>query len=674
MISFLHPEFLWGIFTISIPILIHLFAKRKYKKVKISSIQLLKSLEKESIQKLKLKELLILIIRILFILCIVFMFSNPIIHTKTSVKSSFQNDRLFLVIDNSLSTQYSGKDSRTIFQEEKEFLKNIYNQYKDQFKIYILYLEQNKWQMLVADQNTEIEDLIKNILPTSTIFSLSNLNSKLEKNITTEGNNILLILSDFQNNCHIDSIAINDNFKKYFILFPFGYSRNLGITNIKLKKKTVFLGAQNMVVATIKNFSNEEYTSNVYLEIDNKIVAKSKLSLHGLESKEVPFSFFADKKGWQKGKIIISNDDFSYDNQFYFVFYVPEKINVLYVNNGAKTAMIQSLKALQESYSKHLEIDYAPSISNMDLMKYRMLIIQSPFSYLKNTEFPLNLYLQKGRTLIVFPIIEKNDISTSLTLLGKIKLNKFLTDSIKLTLDNQFLPSPYSDFKYILGEIPIFFKRVVHIQYKGGKELFRYKNGWPFLIRIKQGNGIIYLATADIRNHFSNFRISPILFSFLTRSIVGSANPYSNVKLFYNINEINKIENIAAKYFYSSLNMSDPKNRKSNIKIIAGKTEPALEEIIENQGFYTLSSTRDTLYIALNLSHQESSREQLDPKKIKYLGNGEVAVYNEIKEKGIKLQSEIYLWKYLLMMAILFLLIEVFLSDFNVQKKYKRSK
>ena len=75
----LYPEFLWALFALSIPIIIHLFNFRKFTKVYFSNIELLKEVKLETKSKSRLKHLLILLIRLLLVTFLVFAFAQPYI-------------------------------------------------------------------------------------------------------------------------------------------------------------------------------------------------------------------------------------------------------------------------------------------------------------------------------------------------------------------------------------------------------------------------------------------------------------------------------------------------------------------------------------------------------------------------------------------------------------------
>jgi Na+/H+ antiporter NhaD/arsenite permease-like protein len=100
--KFLFPTFLFALFTIAIPIIIHLFSFRQYKTVYFSNVSFLKDIKKESKNKSRLKQLLILIARILTIIFLVFAFAQPYLPAATDAKKQ-PNQLIGIYIDNSFS-------------------------------------------------------------------------------------------------------------------------------------------------------------------------------------------------------------------------------------------------------------------------------------------------------------------------------------------------------------------------------------------------------------------------------------------------------------------------------------------------------------------------------------------------------------------------------------------
>ena len=98
--KFLYPEFLFGLVTLAIPIIIHLFNFRKSKKIYFSSTRFLTNIKKSTSQKLKLKHYLILFSRLLFLLFLVLAFAQPYI---PSTNRNPQAESVYVYLDNSAS-------------------------------------------------------------------------------------------------------------------------------------------------------------------------------------------------------------------------------------------------------------------------------------------------------------------------------------------------------------------------------------------------------------------------------------------------------------------------------------------------------------------------------------------------------------------------------------------
>ena len=100
--KFLYPAFLFALFTILIPIIIHLFNFRRFTTVYFSNVNYLRNIKKESKKKSQIKHLLMLIARILTIICLVFAFSQPFIPAGNQQEHS-DSHIVTVYIDNSFS-------------------------------------------------------------------------------------------------------------------------------------------------------------------------------------------------------------------------------------------------------------------------------------------------------------------------------------------------------------------------------------------------------------------------------------------------------------------------------------------------------------------------------------------------------------------------------------------
>ena len=101
--SFLTPFFLWLLPLTAIPLIIHLLNRRNLITIDFSTLRFLKLLEKESIRKLQILQILLLILRTIIILCIVMMISRPVINGIFNLQNSGESALHAIVLDDSFS-------------------------------------------------------------------------------------------------------------------------------------------------------------------------------------------------------------------------------------------------------------------------------------------------------------------------------------------------------------------------------------------------------------------------------------------------------------------------------------------------------------------------------------------------------------------------------------------
>src|SRR5262245_23947142 len=120
--SFLNPALLWGLGLTSIPIIIHLLQRRRFRVVRWGAMEfLLLSVRKRS-RRLRIEQLLLLLIRCLVIALVVLALSRPALRPGTlRALASESHVHAILVLDNSYSMGYlpEGAERETLFDRAK---------------------------------------------------------------------------------------------------------------------------------------------------------------------------------------------------------------------------------------------------------------------------------------------------------------------------------------------------------------------------------------------------------------------------------------------------------------------------------------------------------------------------------------------------------------------------
>src|SRR4051812_37597068 len=195
--SFTYPAFLFALSAIAIPIIIHLFNFRKFKTVYFSNVRFLKEVKQETQAKSKLKHLLVLIARILFITFLVLAFAQPFIPSPNE-KVIIGDKAVSIFIDNSFSMDAINKNG-TLLDEAKKRAMEIVAAYKptDRFQLLTNDFE-GKHQRFVNKE--EFSDLLDEVKITPATRSLSEITSRAFDQLkqSSSRNKVAFILSDFQ--------------------------------------------------------------------------------------------------------------------------------------------------------------------------------------------------------------------------------------------------------------------------------------------------------------------------------------------------------------------------------------------------------------------------------------------------------------------------------------------
>ena len=104
--QFKHPEILYFLFLLVIPILVHLFQLRRFKKEYFTNVQFLKELSVQTRKSSTIKKWLLLFTRLLLLACLILAFAQPFFTAKESMKAT---NEMYIILDNSYSMQAKGQ-------------------------------------------------------------------------------------------------------------------------------------------------------------------------------------------------------------------------------------------------------------------------------------------------------------------------------------------------------------------------------------------------------------------------------------------------------------------------------------------------------------------------------------------------------------------------------------
>ena len=330
---FLNPSILIGLLAAAIPVLIHILNFRKLKKVEFSTLAFLKELQKSKIKKIKIKQWLLLLLRILIIVFLVLTFARPTLEsTLFNGATSVAKSSSVFIIDNSFSMELL-KDEGSIFNKSKTEAKKIISQKQNEDEFYFI---------ISSDSVLHFTDK-QNALKFLLTFDISLLTEKLSKKIETAVktlsktqniNKEIYLFSDFQKTTFADTSNAQLNIPETIRLYSFDVSKNkpanFSVSNLKLENSIIEINRPLSFSAMVNNFSESSVNNiNASLFINDERVARQNISLSAREHKKVKFQTTLKTTGLTKAKVELEEDNISQDNINYLTFFIPAKIKIL---------------------------------------------------------------------------------------------------------------------------------------------------------------------------------------------------------------------------------------------------------------------------------------------------------------------------------------------------------
>lgn len=647
--QFKYPEVFYLLFVLLIPIFVHLFQLQKFKKIAFTNVAFLKKISLETRKSSQLKKWLILSTRLLGLLALLFVFSQPYFSSK---KESDQYHN-FIYLDNSLSLNTEGQNGNQLRLAAQEIIKHSSG--NDE---YSFITNDNIYTNITKN---ELDELLKKVEFSSKSSNIQQKILEIQSQNKKESNTLYknILISDFQYfNKNYNEVFTNVNSDFLLSKTSIGKKSNISVDSIYVSNTTT---EDILISVLVNNQGTEKKNIPIALYNDTDLVNKRSFSIGKDETKNIQFSI--PKTTNFKGKIQITfNDIFLFDNTFYFSINSRTKTNVLSI--GKKSSSLSKIYTSDEfnfTNSPIQNINYN-TIPNQQLIILNQ--VEEIPTVLQNSVLQ---YIKNGGHLLVIPD-KKIKISSYNTFFSKItsgSIRGIRRDSLKITQIHYQHPV-YAG---------VFSKEVKNFQYPTvalsilssfkGSPIISYENKKAFLQEINNPYAKIYWFSSPIDLASTNFSNSPLIVPTLYN--IGQQSLQLS-KLYYTIQEENTIE--VNKKLGKDEILTISSDSESFIPLqqtFSSKVRLTTNDQPRKDGFYTIFLDKDTLEtVAYNYTSKESSLLFYDLNTLKK-ENSKFEIYDSIEAlfKEINEKNEVqWLWKLFLAIAIVSLLVEIFILKF----------
>jgi len=683
--QFIHPDYLYFLFALIIPIVIHFFNFRRYKKVYFSNVSILKSLKKETEKESKIKHLIVLFLRLLALVMIIIAFAQPIIK-KSDILITSDNTFVAIYLDNSFSMEATDDNNKSLFYLAKEKAKSILKSFPPSTKFLITSNSSNNnvfhnYSEAVADIDAiEINSSVNNL---SEVYQ----NIKAILNKKKKSRKIVFLLSDFQKNTsHYSKIKSTDGIKINFIPFLNTNFDNLYIDSCWFQTPIQQLHATSRLWVRIRNTGNKSYEKlPLTLHINNTKKAFSGFSISKNSYTDVSLTFTNNTPGYKNATLSINDSPVTFDNKLFFSFTLQSDYNVLNIFQSEKNNSLQRLYDIDSLI--HFRQQNINKIVYSDIKNNDVVILDGIENMTSGLLKALEQYNQNGGTLVIFPAKEgkstklnsfyKSLAGTSFTNYYDLQSAVIDVNTKHFLFDNVFEKDVNLNiFSNNNNNLPITFK-YYSLKTKGNI-IMQMANQLPYLVHIpSKGDIFIFAANGYESNLFQHALFVPIMYRIVLTS-------GKNTRLYHYVNTNENIEINSNKTPLINKTVS-LKKETNNLELIPESTQLNGKTYIkvnnaETGHYKVLYKDIQQDVLAFNYDRKESQFTCWESEKLKEYANANINITvifnsddanNNIVDKFFFNDNK-SLWQYFLILGLIFLGLESIvlrLPDYYRKKK-----
>lgn len=507
---FLSPGFLFALLAIAIPVIIHLFNFRKFKKIYFSNVRFLKFVQIQTSSRQHLKDRLILASRILALTFLVLAFARPFIPAPEN-KNVFQEQAVSIFIDNSYSMEAVNKEG-TLLDEAKRRAKEIASAYSlnDKFQLLTNDFEGRYQRLLNYD---EFQIAIEDVRISSANRDLSQIIRRQEDVFTKEPNSrkTIYIISDFQDNILSSGPVLADSSVTLRLVRLKSNSQpNISIDSVWFASAIHKPDDSESMIVKLRNNSDKKAENiPIKVAINKQQKALGSLTIEPRATSNDTLSFSGLKAGWQDGEIEITDFPVVFDDKFYFSFNVQQSLPLLIINGGTENDYLKSVYRSDAFFS--VTNVGTGNINYSGLNKYPIVILNEVSEINEGLIQQLREYVKRGGSLMIFPALESipDSFRKLLQTLGTDIPGEIINAETRVTSINLRHPV----FKGVFENIPQKLDLPVAKKYlrynaqnnRNSHSILEFPGRGTFFSEYRLGKGKIYLSAVPLNAETSNF-------------------------------------------------------------------------------------------------------------------------------------------------------------------------
>jgi Aerotolerance regulator N-terminal/von Willebrand factor type A domain len=711
-LTFLNPLFLWGLALGSIPIIIHLLQRRRFRVRPWAAMEFLQLSVRNTARRLRLEQLLLLAIRVLILVLAAAALSRPVVNSSAlPLLASNARVHAIILLDDSYSMGYrpAGAAGPTLFDRAKERARELLGTTLSQGDAVSVILVSDPPRALIGKPSFDLDAAVKHIQATElsdrgTDFGKA---ARLCQQLLQESgqlNQEIYLITDNQERGWRTAAGTLDVAPwkllaqaGHLYLLPVGDfdPPNLAVENVTLGRGLVSTSAPVNVNAEIANYSNRPATNLIAsLVVDGRTGATTRVDVPANGRATARFVQLFPQTGTRAVRVEIQPDRLAVDDRRYFVLRSRDRLKVLCLNGAPSTSPQRDAAfylrfALEpigpEGTSGSIiqpEVIPGTSFRGANLRNYDVVALADVASMADADSRALANFVQDGGGALIFLGNQSraefyNDLAGKTGGLMPARLDAVRgAEGDSTALDADTIDHPAlgrfkgaADVDLSTAQFAHYFALTPRDGDRSVRVMCRFTNGLPAIVEKEFGLGRVVLVASTAGVEWNDLPYKPAylplvhqLVAFLAQGADGTRNQQVGERLFKTL-ELAEGQRVAT--------FHDPDGDATSVRPAVDRRGASVSyDKTGTAGIYGLSLAGDKGprdFFAVNLPHGESdlrpiSRRSLD----RALGEAHVSWINlqEKLESAIaQARRGVELWRPLVLVIITLMLLETWLAQ-----------
>lgn len=562
--TFLNPLVLLGLAAAAIPIIIHLLNLRKLKTVEFSSLRFLKELQRTKMRRLKIRQLLLLILRTLIIIAVVLAFSRPAIKGTIAGSMGSQAKTTIIILLDDSPTMALRNERGVLFAQAKTAVGKLLDLARDGDEIHLVKLSEipHRDQFTPGLSLAALKSALEEMTPSQQRTSFRDALGVAAR-IAGESRNFnreVYLVTDGQATQFPpaggapDTTDLFDDDVRIFLLETWSEQLdNTAVASVRIRSRILSKDKPAAIEAIVRNVGAAPLRNSVMsVYLDGSRVVQQSLDIAAEGSSIAGVSVIPKRWGALRGSVQLEDDRLEIDNTRYFVVPVPEQVTVLLVgpsdldtrlpalaltaSNDTTAAGLYTLQQIPES-----------RLSSTDINKFDVLIMCGVKDFSVTEADILSQFVRSGGGLMLFPGRESNISNYNEVLLTRLGIPAVQpaivpttdhasgSDDIRsfLSFDKVDLSHPlFAGMFETAGkpgspsvESPRVFSAVSLNAGQNGHAIITLSNGSGFLVEYPVTTGRVLVFSVEAGLTWSDFPVKGLFAPLLHRSVLYLAVP-----------------------------------------------------------------------------------------------------------------------------------------------------